>query len=764
MNPITTVQMLMIGLLTTAGAACSAQDSPGPSDAAATSQPTTVPSDATIASQPAPNPQTLPLAFSPSAVCDVVPLDEPVRAGGDTATVRFVAYGDVDGDDDVPCGMLPDVRIAVISQEGSKDKLLSWWTAVGGYELGIETFIPPGARVPTTSERMSAALAAASAQFVTTGPGGIAEVLIDHEDDYSLCAISPANDLIAGCYHYLRPRGFVHITVYIYFIHGHAIIETEGNDWYQETNDRYQRFLDDEVWSGELATVTFNATDMDDIEPSRPYSDVDIIVIGDDHVNAWWAAVSDNVTNVSDNGTNELDADRVSIGSEVLAHNWVHVITTGPDGLAETALSPGDYLICSVAWNGRLRCVYENLASGYHMFEVNFWEGGGDFSIRRTQNETVPSNTVVASQPTPIPRALPVAFSPSAVCDVVPLDEPVRAGNNTATVRIVAYGDVDREDDVPCGMLSGMRIYAIREELHYLDVSEGWWTAVAGDELGERYYPLLPGVRVPTTAERLSAVPEQPIPVNDSYYSSAERVRSDHITKGAELITAVTTGPNGIVELSVIADSESDNPTPDYGLCAISPVDNFIAGCFNTYFPIQENSHITAYIYFTHGHAIVEIGSNDWWQRGHNDRYQRFLDSVVPSGEPAIIKFEAISYDDIMVDGEIPSEPVHDMDMMIIGEAHVNAWWAAIFGNESYDYRLSSEALAHDWVHVVTTDLYGLAETVIPPGDYLICSADWSGHLSCVYENLISGLHKFKATFWDGGNALNFNKLSGAER
>ena len=381
--------IFICGLLTSAGAACAAQDSPGPSDAATTFQPTTVspdttidsrpaptPSDSTVSSQPAPNPQTLSVAFSPSTVCDMVPLGEPVRAGDDTATVRFVAYGDVDGDDDVPCGMLPDVRIAVISQEGSKDKLLSWWTAVGGDELGIETFIPPGARVPTTSERVSAALAAASAQFVTTGPGGIAEVLIDHEDDYSLCAISPANDLIAGCYHYLRPRGSVHITVYIYFIHGHAIIEIEGNDWYQETNDRYQRFLDDEVWSGELATVTFNATDMDDIEPSRPYSDADIIVIGDDHVNAWWAAVSDN-------GTNELDAARVSIGSEVLVHNWVHVITTDPDGLAETALSPGDYLICSVTWNGRLRCVYENLASGYHMFEVNFWEGGGDFSITR---------------------------------------------------------------------------------------------------------------------------------------------------------------------------------------------------------------------------------------------------------------------------------------------------------------------------------------------------------------------------------------------
>ena len=56
---------------------------------------------------------------------------------------------------------------------------------------------------------------------------------------------------------------------------------------------------------------------------------------GDYHVNAWWAAVSDN-------GANELDADRVFNGSEVLIHAWVHVATTGQDGLAETTLLPGD--------------------------------------------------------------------------------------------------------------------------------------------------------------------------------------------------------------------------------------------------------------------------------------------------------------------------------------------------------------------------------------------------------------------------------------
>lgn len=374
----------MCGVLAAAtSAACATQDSPAPIDAATDSQPTAIPSDKATDSQP--TPQTLPVAFSPSAVCDVVPLDEPVRAGDGTATMRIVAYGDIDSEDDVPCGMLSGVRIALISEDGAysaveeEDKLLSWWAAVGGDELGINTFIPPGARVPTTSERVSAA----SALLVTTGPNGIAEVLINHEDDYSLCAISPANDLIAGCHHHLSPRGSVHITVYVYFTHGHAIIEIEGNDWYQEINDRYQQFLDDEVWSEELATVTFDAAYMDDIEPSQPYGDVDIIVISDDHVNAWWAAISDN-------GTNELDADRIFVCSEVLAHDWVHVITTGPDGLAKTTLSPGDYLICPVNWLGRPVCVYENLTSGYHTFEVNFWEAGNDFNITRDDTSIAP--------------------------------------------------------------------------------------------------------------------------------------------------------------------------------------------------------------------------------------------------------------------------------------------------------------------------------------------------------------------------------------
>lgn len=316
---------------------------------------------------------------SPSAVCAVTPLGEPARADSGYYMVRLVAYGDVDSDDDVPCGMLPNVRIAVISEEGSysayeeRDNMLNWWTVVGGSELGIKRFIPPGVRVLSTAKGLSAA----PAQFVTTGPDGTVEVPIayDRESDWdSLCAISPVGDLIAGCIHnlslgYRSQRSSYHITVYVYFTHGHAIIEVRSSN-------RYQRFLDGGGSSWEPAIVEFEATDNDDVAPSRPGRDVDIIIVDDYHVNAWWAAVSDN-------GANELDADRVFIDSEVLIHDWVHVATTGQDGLAETALLPGDYLICPVNWSGRPVCVYENLASGRHKFHVNFWWGGNEHNISR---------------------------------------------------------------------------------------------------------------------------------------------------------------------------------------------------------------------------------------------------------------------------------------------------------------------------------------------------------------------------------------------
>lgn len=241
------------------------------------------PPDTPAVSQPVPVSPISPVAFTPSAVCDVAPLGEPVRTGGDAVTVRFVVYGDVDSDDDVPCGMIPNVRIAIINQAGlnsareEEDNMLNWWTAVGGDELGVKRLIPPGVRVPTSAENLSVA----PAQFVTTGPDGIAETSIAYEDDYSLCVISPDNALIAGCYHHLRLQIVPnHITIYTYLIHGHADIEA----W---NSDRYQRFLDGTGITETPTTVTFAAILSGEEVPTLPFPDTEIVIIGDAHVNAW---------------------------------------------------------------------------------------------------------------------------------------------------------------------------------------------------------------------------------------------------------------------------------------------------------------------------------------------------------------------------------------------------------------------------------------------------------------------------------------------
>lgn len=332
---------------------------------------------------------TSPTTVSPSEMCDVTPLGEPNRADSGYHTVRFVAYGDVDSDDAVSCGMLPDVRIAVVERANNVYNRLNWWKAVGGSELGIEEYIPPGVRVPTTAEKLSAA----PAQFITTGADGIAElVAYDPESSYySVCAILPSDDLIAGCHNDLRIGGSTS-TVYIYFTHGHAVIEARNSG-------RYQRFLNGVASSATPATVMFKAESAPDtvdipenilelsdysdaIQPrAQPIGDVNVIVVDSVYVNSWWAAVSDN-------GVNGLDVSRLKVGSEVFAHDWVHVVTTGPDGLAETALLPGDYLICAARRSsGRLSCVYENLASGHHTFYLTSWKGRDRLFIAHDSND-----------------------------------------------------------------------------------------------------------------------------------------------------------------------------------------------------------------------------------------------------------------------------------------------------------------------------------------------------------------------------------------
>ena len=317
--------------------------------------------------------------ISPSMVCDVTPIGEDKMADPGYYTIKFVAYGDIDSDDDVPCGMISDVRIAIIHQKGGG--LVNWWEAVGGNELGIKKLIPPGARVPTTAEKLSSA----PAQFITTGPDGTVEVTIPYDPewaDYSLCAISSTDNLIAGCSHdlylrepYLDPVAHItpyHVTVYTYFAHGHAVIEARSSN-------RYQQFLGVAGSAWAPATLAFTATLGDDIEPDQPYN-AGIAIVADTHVNAWWADISRN-----SDGSDRYGLDKSHVNAELLAHDWVHVITTGSDGSTEITLPPGDYLICGLAYTlrGRTECVYENLASGHHKFIVNFLAGGNTMVIAK---------------------------------------------------------------------------------------------------------------------------------------------------------------------------------------------------------------------------------------------------------------------------------------------------------------------------------------------------------------------------------------------
>ena len=320
-----------------------------------------------------------------------------------TVTVRFVTYGDIDPDDEVPFGKIPYVQIAIIREkdvivkEGdigqyesryeSTNHLLDWWETVGGHDLGIKEHIPPGVRVQSTPEQ----LAAAPARFVTTGPDGTFEMSIaynlDQSDDYSgidyaFCAMSPVVDsLIAGCnyqnislWRYIRSGDAM--TIYVYFAHGYAIVEDSFN-----ASDRFQRFSDGVEASDEPAYLWVNATaDGGDVAykdelppPPSPVWDARAAVIDSAHINDWWESISND-------DANELDMlfGQLYVGSEVLEHDPVHVVTTGPDGLGIISLPPGDYLLCETTGVSIVAgCLYEDLVGGRdHVFEIGFAEGG----------------------------------------------------------------------------------------------------------------------------------------------------------------------------------------------------------------------------------------------------------------------------------------------------------------------------------------------------------------------------------------------------
>lgn len=172
---------------------------------------------------------------------------------------------------------------------------------------------------------------------------------LSDDHDYVFCAMSPVVDsLIAGCnyqnmslWRYIRSGDAM--TIYVYFIHGYAIVEDSFNG-----GDRFRRFSDGVEVSDESAYLWVNATAFggdvvyrDELQPPpSPVWDARAAVVDGAHVSDWWEAISDD-------GANELDMlfGQLDVGSEVLEHDLVHVVTTGPDGLGIISLPPGEYLL-----------------------------------------------------------------------------------------------------------------------------------------------------------------------------------------------------------------------------------------------------------------------------------------------------------------------------------------------------------------------------------------------------------------------------------
>ena len=368
-----------------AGAACSGRSGAAPSP---------VPAESTAASAPAVTTATVEPA--PSSV-PYPQFDEDVEV-----KVRFIAYGDVDPNDDIDFGMIPDLRIAVINNRESPD----WWNTIGGGVLeelphGSRMFIPPGAQIKSTAE----AIAASPIDFVTTGPDGTAETYLNPlkpSSSFSICVISPVDELIAGCSlsEWIWPKARERVSsevinewrdptlFYIYFSNGRAYIERE-----QEGSERYHRFLHGRRDSynplSEPATITLVAIGQigTDVPPFIDFlaPGVSIAVVNDADISRWWTAVSDDGAAVSDLGSYSLS---VALGWEfgwgipygneaherVRQNTPVHFIDIDWPGILEVSMAPGNYLFCNVTYEYVSHCDYKSIVAAqdyvYRITEV----------------------------------------------------------------------------------------------------------------------------------------------------------------------------------------------------------------------------------------------------------------------------------------------------------------------------------------------------------------------------------------------------------
>ena len=180
------IQLVLSLCALSVGAACSDQSASAPSP---------VPTEPTAASATPVTTTTVEWRALP------LPLVDENEDEYAEVRIKFIAYGDVDPNDDIDFGVIPDLQIAVINDRESSE----WWNTVGGDNFGGDNFdelppgarmyIPPGVQIQSTVEN----IAASPIVFITTGPDGTAETYLKPSEYFSVCVISPSDSSIAGC-------------------------------------------------------------------------------------------------------------------------------------------------------------------------------------------------------------------------------------------------------------------------------------------------------------------------------------------------------------------------------------------------------------------------------------------------------------------------------------------------------------------------------------------------------------------------------------
>ena len=295
--------------------------------------------------------------------------------------MRFVAFGDIDGNDGASFRMLPDVKVAVIKD----DDVRSWWASVTGIEDNISStdYVPPGAQVQSSVYGISAA----PVSFVTTDQGGVAEKVIrltssSPIDDYMFCVVSPVDEsLIAGCSEiqtvWHPSFEALDTTFYIYFSDGRVYIDRSGR--------RYQLFQDG-TWasadgSDATSTIAFVSILYSDVGPPTFLRNRLVAVIKDEDIGHWWGTISGDAFSDKSEVLLLNYYEGIQFDPRLLGNTPARIVNTGYDAIAKIETGPGDYLFCEVTYGLIGGCIYEHIAaSQVYIYEINP-SGEGGFYI-----------------------------------------------------------------------------------------------------------------------------------------------------------------------------------------------------------------------------------------------------------------------------------------------------------------------------------------------------------------------------------------------